>query len=141
MDYSLTYNLLVAIRDAATSCLSVPYCAYIWPGADPPVSCTEGMSVSINADFETTVDGCDYLEHMNVSISVDICQGQPEDADEATAISCKFYERISQISNGLHQWHRDSRQCERITAGGFRYSHTSDEGCVRYVAEWTIQLT
>jgi hypothetical protein len=141
LDYSLTYNLLVQIRDAATSCLSVPYCAYIWPGADPPISCSEGLSVAINADFNTRVDGCDYLEYMDVTISVDICQGQPDDADSATEISCSFYERISQIMNGLHQWHHDSRQCESIMAGGFRFSHVSDEGCVRYVSEWTVRLS
>lgn len=105
------------------------------------MSCTEGLSVSLTADFNTRTDGCDYLEYMDVSINVDICQGQPDDADSATAISCKFYERIAEIMNGLHQWHVDSRQCESISAGGFRYSHTSEEGCVRYVSEWTIRLS
>lgn len=141
MDYSNTYNLLVAIRDASTSCLSVPYCAYIWPGGDAPVSCDKGLSVAISAEFNTRMDGCDYLEYMDVTISVDICQGQPEDADGATDISSKFYGYIAQIMNGLHQWHYDSRQCENIVAGGFRYSYTSDEGCVRYVSDWQIRLS
>lgn len=143
MDYSQVHTLLVAIRDAAGSCLKtkgVPFCAYIWAGADSPISCDNGLSISVMVDTSAKGTKCDFVEGLEITIAVDQCGGNVETAEEADEFSCHFYEKLVMVSNGLFDWlgTYQGLPCTSIQVEGFRYSRTSEEGCVRYISRWKM---
>lgn len=142
MDYSQVDSILTSMRDAATSCLSVPFCAYIWPGDVSPLSCENGVSVSLSASFGAKADGCHYLESLEIRVYLDVCQGEePDTAEDATRAACSFYKHIVEVSNGLRQWHRDNWGCATsVIPGGFRYHSSNEDGCLRYASDWTIGI-